>query len=118
MTEQSEKERYGTAIHEAGHAVANWLQDVSFSKISIVASDECEGFVQPEYSDSDLDVLEDFPEDPLPRRAFVERGVICLLAGGAAEGRFLGRSARLAAGDEEKASSILEGITESDRELG
>lgn len=79
--------QHSTAVHEAGHAVATWLQGRAFKFITIVPSDD-EGYSalvrhkMPQwYRDHD------FTYDQLtaPRRNWLESQVIITLAGEAAQ---------------------------------
>lgn len=75
-----------TAIHEAGHAVAAWRQDLDFTTISIVPDDDSLGRVA-------MGALPDgfAPESEitLEDRDLIERKAVVSLAGDAAERHYL-----------------------------
>ena len=81
ISARSARER--TAYHEAGHVVAFLHQGIQVVSATIVPSDSRRGLVQPagRMVPNDLDLL----------RVFVEKEIICLLAGPLAEHMELGR---------------------------
>ena len=81
-----------TAYHEAGHAVAIYL-DQAFSEVSIVGNEKAAGYVV--YEDSDPEILEawnDGNRDDARVVQWVERSLIVAFADAIAQRRFSPRS--------------------------
>jgi hypothetical protein len=88
-TTKKQRQREGTAYHEAGHAVAALELGFRLKRVSINEGDDhfgtCEGHEPPSWLQSDGSVN-------ARTRSWIERRIMGLLAGSVAEKRFTGRS--------------------------
>lgn len=101
---RSEQRRRATAYHEAGHAVAAFIVQRGFRKISILEDEETLGRVlyQKWRKDFDPSVI-----DPERARRQIEKAIVTAYAGGEAERRHTGRrNARGSRSDDETAVDL------------
>lgn len=108
-----------TAYHEAGHAVANYLNRVSFASVSIVPDHETVGRVASSKLPAWMRSVRDIGDDRVIQRArkIVERRVLCLYAASVAEERFKGKANHTKAkNDYDMAADLANQVCGSDAE--
>lgn len=101
---RSSKQLRGTAYHEAGHAVAAFTQRVGIRRVTIVPEADTLGhMLRRKFSKSFRPDLRMTPHV----RERIEAAVICLMAGGLAEAKAMGRRNHVGAqGDRQQAVDL------------
>jgi hypothetical protein len=108
-----EHPRWGTAVHEAGHVVANVLLGIPFRKVSVQPGGTTEGHVAGYRTPGFWSMVEDAGSEAshgqfvaAPERKAIERRIISTLAGGLAEMHSTGKD------DHEVGMDIIKRSTE------
>jgi hypothetical protein len=93
-----EHPRWGTAVHEAGHVVANVLLGIAFRKVSVKPEGTTEGHVAGYRTPGFWSMVEDAGSEAshgqfvaAPKRKAIEQRIISTMAGGLAEMHLTGK---------------------------
>ena len=105
MKKRSEKEHRATAYHEAGHAVAAFLLDRPFRRVSIIQDEEGHGHVLYRKFHKRFDP--EYGSNPQKARFQIERAIITLMAGGEAERVHTGRRNNLGSSSDDETARDL-----------